>query len=322
MRVLLMKKSKPVVLKLEGGLGNQLFELAAGYYVAAKLNVELHIDQYSIPLTTVHGETGSGFEPFEALSLPNSKRVDLLPSLPSKIVARVARQNAFIKKLVIKRRLFSSNPYNLKLFPESNEIESTGKIFEINEPMKLHGNFQSWKIVEMAAQFGFPRIFRLQNTPRWILELEKSIDFKNSLVLHFRVGDDTRTNSNFRQPEIDYYLQALKVVKLNRDFSGTFILSDDISRVKEMFGNKFGEDFQYLEMPIDSSPAERLYVLSLFGGIICANSTFCGWAAWSIYNSGGEVVVPVPYSDGPVLGSRDFPLKWHKLDKYSGKIVA
>ena len=317
-----MKKSKPVVLKLEGGLGNQLFELAAGYYVAAKLNVELHIDQYSIPLTTVHGETGSGFEPFEALSLPNSKRVDLLPSLPSKIVARVARQNAFIKRLVIKRRLFSSNPYNLKLFPESNEIESTGKIFEINEPMKLHGNFQSWKIVEMAAQFGFPRIFRLQNTPRWILELEKSIDFKNSLVLHFRVGDDTRTNSNFRQPEIDYYLQALKVVKLNRDFSGTFILSDDISRVKEMFGNKFGEDFQYLEMPIDSSPAERLYVLSLFGGIICANSTFCGWAAWSIYNSGGEVVVPVPYSDGPVLGSRDFPLKWHKLDKYSGKIVA
>ena len=65
-----------------------------------------------------------------------------------------------------------------------------------------------------------------------------------------------------------------------------------------------------------------LYVLSLFGGIVCANSTFCGWAAWSIANSGGEVVVPVPYSNGPVLGSRDFPPNWIKLNKHSGAEVS
>lgn len=316
-----MKKSKPVILKLEGGLGNQLFELAAGYYLAAKLNVELHIDQYSIPLTTVHGETGSGFEPFETLKLPNSRSVRLLPPLPSSLIIRLAKRSAFIKRLVIKRRLLSSNPYKLKLFLETNEAQSTSRIFEIDEPLKLHGNFQSWEIVEKAAQFGFPRIFRLRDISQWIHELEKKIDFTNSIVLHFRVGDDTRTNYNFKQPEINYYLEALKVINSKRNFSNTYILSDDISRVKEMFGDKFGEDFHYLEMPGESSPAERLYVLSLFGGIVCANSTFCGWAAWSIYNSGGEVVVPVPYSDGPVLGSRDFPTKWHKLDKYSGEIV-
>jgi hypothetical protein len=101
-----------------------------------------------------------------------------------------------------------------------------------------------------------------------------------------------------------------------------YVLSDDINRVKNMFGRELGKDFQYLGMPNESSPAERLYVLSLFGGIVCANSTFCGWAAWSISNSGGEVVVPVPYSDGPVLGSRDFPSNWIKLDKYSGEEVA
>jgi hypothetical protein len=88
-----------------------------------------------------------------------------------------------------------------------------------------------------------------------------------------------------------------------------------------MFGAQLGDDFDYLEMPNESSPAERLYVLSLFGGIVCANSTFCGWAAWTIYNSGGEVVVPVPYSDGPILGSRDFPPQWQRIDKISGKIV-
>ena len=316
-----MKKSKPVILKLEGGLGNQLFELAAGYYVAAKLDLELHIDQYAIPLTTVHGETGSGFEPFEALSLPNSGRVRLLPTLPSKFITSLARNSTFIKRLVIKGRLFTSNPYNLKLFVETNDAKSTTELFRIDEPLKLHGNFQSWEIVEQAAHYGFPRKFRLRDTSNWINELEKSIDFKNSLVLHFRVGDDTRTNSNFRQPEIIYYLKALQLMESKGNFSSTYILSDDIPRVKEMFGDKFGKEFHYLEMPSGSSPAERLYVLSLFGGIVCANSTFCGWAAWSIYNSGGEVVVPVPYSDGPVPGSRDFPSEWHKLDKYSGTIV-
>ena len=175
--------------------------------------------------------------------------------------------------------------------------------------------------MEKAAQYGFPRIFRLRNTPQWIIELEKKIDFKNSVVLHFRVGDDTKTNYNFRQPEIVYYLEALRIIKSKRKGSSVYILSDNIPRVKEMFGDKFGEDSHYLEMPKESSAGERLYVLSLFGGIVCGNSTFCGWAAWSIYNSGGEVVVPVPYSDGPVLGSRDFPSKWHQLDKHFGNVV-
>jgi hypothetical protein len=113
-------------------------------------------------------------------------------------------------------------------------------------------------------------------------------------------------------------LAALRILRAKEDFTGVYILSDDINRVKMMFGNQLDKDFQYLEMPADSSPAERLYVLSLFRAIVCANSTFCGWAAWSISNSGGEVVVPIPYSDGQVLGSRDFPPNWVKLDKYSG----
>lgn len=274
-----MKKSKPVILKLEGGLGNQLFQLVSGYFVAAKLKLELHIDQYSIPLTTAHGETSSGFEPFETLSLPNSKRVILLPSLPSKLMVILAKRNIILKRFALKVRLFSSNPYNLKLFLESNDAQSASKIFEIDKPLKLHGNFQSWKIVERAAQFGFPRILRLRNTPQWIVSLEESIDFKNSLVLHFRVGDDARANYNFKQPTINYYLEALKLVNLKRDIHSTYILSDDIARVKDIFGIKVSEEAHYLEMPDGSSPAERLYVLSSFGGIVCANSTFCGWAA-------------------------------------------
>jgi hypothetical protein len=316
-----VKSKAPVILKLEGGLGNQLFQLAAGFFLAARLDLDLHVDQYLIPLTTAHGETGSGFGPFEQFKLPGSGEVLLLPSLPNRFVAKFAKRSLFTKRLLMKFHFYRSNPNRLEIFIENNDNESTLAFFRIDNTVKLHGNFQSWEIVEKAAQYGFPKVLKLEQTPLWVIELEKTIDFKNSIVLHFRVGDDSKTNHNFKQPEIEYYVQALKIIMAKKNSCGTYILSDDIPRVREKLGARLGMDVKYLEMPVESSPAERLYVMSLFGGIVCANSTFCGWAAWSIYNSGGEVVVPFPYSDGPVLGSRDFPPNWHKLDKYSGTRV-
>ena len=314
--------NRPVVLKLEGGLGNQLFQLAAGYYLAAKLKTDLHLDQYSVPLTTVHGEIRNGFQELTIFPLPNSKCISTLEALPSRNLIYLGKRSKIIKKLILKVRMFKSNPHKITLFLESNELESTEEFFKIDTPMKLHGNFQSWEIVQQAAMYGFPRILRLRRIPNWIELLEKRIDFSGSIVLHFRVGDDTRANYNFKQPDISYYLSALQILKAKIEFSNVYVLSDDINRVKEMFGSELGKEIEYLTMPTESSPAERLYILSLFGGIVCANSTFCGWAAWSISNSGGAVVVPVPYSDGPVLGSRDFPSDWIKLDKYSGAEVA
>ncbi len=313
-----MESPKPVVLKIEGGLGNQLFELAAGYYLAGKLATDLRVDQFSIPLTTVHGEAEYGFMPFNFGPLPNNKEVLVLDTLPHKFLISLAKRSSFIKKILVKTRMYTSNPYQLELFLEKNKLESVEDFFKLESAVKLHGNFQTWRIVEKATSYGFPRVFTLNNKPTWIIEFEKEINFKDSVVLHFRVGDDTRKNTSFKQPELSYYLNALQILREEREVSEVFILSDDIPRVKEMFGDALDSSFRYLEMPYDSSPAERLFVLSLFGGIVCANSTFCGWAAWSIYNSGGNVIVPIPYSDGDVLGSRDFPTKWIQLDKHSG----
>jgi hypothetical protein len=221
----------------------------------------------------------------------------------------------------LKYRLLKISRKKVPLFVETNDLVSKVNLFEIQEPVILHGNFQSWEIVEKASKFGFPRILQLRDKPIWISKLEGEIDFKESLVLHFRVGIDAQANLSFRQPELAYYLKGLEILKERKKYRATYVLSDNVMQVKEIFGFELGEEVNYLEMPKHAAPAERLYVLSLFGGIVCANSTFCGWAAWSIYNSGGDVVVPVPYSDGPVLGSRDFPSSWVQLNKYSGAVV-
>jgi hypothetical protein len=316
-----MEFPKPVILKLEGGLGNQLFQFAAGYFLAAKLDCELFVDQYSIPLSTVHGEKSYGFDSFAGVALPNSKSIIFMEHLPNKYLVAVAKKFKTIKKALLKFRLHYSNAQKLELFVESNELSSTKDFFDLDAPVKLHGNFQSWGIVEKAAQYGFPRRIQLLVKPEWILRLEKEIDFSTSLVVHFRVGEDAKSNLLFKQPSVEYYRAALKHFRKKGIVGKIFVLSDDIKKAKELYGSLVDEDMSYLEMPLTSTPAERVFLMSLFTGIICANSTFCGWAAWSIHNSGGDVVVPVPYSDGEVLGSRDFPQTWIQLDKYSGRLI-
>ena len=311
-----MNACEPVTIKLEGGLGNQIFQIAAGYYLAAKLKTSLLIDQYSIPITTAHGESRCGFEEFQNLILPGDSKVTILSDLPHQINILLAKRYKLAKRILLKLRFEKDLKQYKSLFKESNNIGECENFFNIQEPVRLHGNFQSWKIVVEASKLGFPEILQLKTTPFWVLKMKEEIDFRNSVALHFRVGDDTVANLNFKQPSIGYYLEALNVLKKFDYHSQIYVLSDDISRVKNLYGHKLPKETHFLEMPIEATPAERLYVLSLFGSIVCANSTFCGWAAWSIYNSGGKVVVPIPYSDGATLGSRDFPNSWIQIDKY------
>lgn len=311
-----MGNSDQVILKLEGGLGNQLFQFAAGYFLAAKISGSLTIDQYSVPLTTVHGESRYGFGALYFESLPGRRQIYVSGKLPSRLSVKLARQKPIIKRFLLKVRMITSNPGKLPLFVEENDLSSKEKFLGISDSVKLHGNFQSWDIVEHAAKFGFPRVLNLNTIPNWIKTLD--INFSDSVVLHLRLGDDTKLNAEFKQPNIEYYAAATKILKSKMKTQNVYVLSDDLQRARNFLGTGFPHEVKFLNMPLNSTPLERMYFMSLFGGIACANSTFCGWAAWSISNSGGAVIVPVPYSDGHVLGSRDFPANWVQLNKYSG----
>ena len=94
-----------VTLKLEGGLGNQLYEYAAGFLLAARLNVDLRIDQFVIPLSTVHAETISSLTQFNLPVLPNFKETIFLPQLPAEFFIEASRRFPLIRKMTIASRL-------------------------------------------------------------------------------------------------------------------------------------------------------------------------------------------------------------------------
>lgn len=310
--------NKPVILKLEGGLGNQLFEFAAGYYLASKLDTDLVLDQYGIPFTNHMRERGMGFAEYAWPSINGRNRITVLKKTMSTTSVNLSKKFKPYQNAVFKYRMHKSNIHHLPIY---RETESDSDFFEIDHSVKLHGNFQSWKIVEEAAKYGFPKVFSLKEQSSWVSQFLGNVDLQNSLAIHFRLGHDSVSNVEFSQPSIEYYLRAIELLSFDAKSKDVYIFSDEIGLAKERFSQLLGDKCHFIEPPVSESPAQKQFLLSQFGAIICANSTFCSWAGWSISNSGGRVVIPVPFSDSTKRGSRDFPSEWIKISKHLGKLV-
>ena len=109
-----------------------------------------------------------------------------------------------------------------------------------------------------------------------------------------------------------------KINSFSTKIKDIYIFSDEIELARERFSSILGRKCNFVTPPATESAAQKQFLLSQFGGIICANSTFCSWAGWSISNNGGRVVVPMPFSDSMKRGSREFPSAWTKVSKTSG----
>lgn len=306
-----MNRNLPVVLKLEGGLGNQLFQFAAGYYLAGKLGVDLEIDQYGLPMSSVRGEKTAGILEFDLVG--NSPvSINLRSRQISKINAHLASKFLVFNKGLLKIHMHTSRPMRLSIFSESTD----DVMLALRRPVKLHGNFQSWKIVSAATEYGFPKSLELVSKSLIWKRLRETYDIENSFAIHLRLGDDAINNFGYSQPSSHFYQSSLEILHKEFEFhKPVFIFSDEIEKAREYVSSHLRIQSPVFIDGHGSTSAEILYVMSKFAGIICANSTFSCWAGWSIGNKGGRVIVPVPFSDFDNKGSREFPNNWLRLKK-------
>jgi Glycosyl transferase family 11 len=309
----------PVVLKLEGGLGNQLFEFAAGYFLAGKLDTPLLLDEYGIPLSNHFRERGLSFGEYKWPEINGKNGISVLPGTMRQSFAILAKEFSILERLFLKYRMHSSNIFNSPIFCEN---ENDADFFNIVESVKLHGNFQSWKIVEEATKYGFPRALELKRPSNWVNDFIGNNDLQNSIAVHFRMGQDSINNSDFSQPNSTYYVRAIEYLRSSYENPNVYVFSDDMTLVKKQYGDILGKDYKFVDPPSGERAAQKQFLLSQFGGLVCANSTFCCWAGWSLANKGGHVVIPYPFSDSKKKGSRDFPTNWTKMSKTTGEIIS
>ena len=255
-----------ITIRLDGGLGNQLFQIFSLIGIAKKNNYEYLIereykgDRKNYWNTILH-------------SLPNCNNfLEKIKETPS-----ILKENRF------------SEYMNIEL--DKNKHKN---VF-------LEGYFQSFYYFEHIRDFVFETILKkqskdlLEKVDTKYQELKTKYPNKQLIMIHCRKGDynDKFHNNYYPILSNEYYDKALK--HFNQDECVFVIFSDEIETTKKDFENLKGTNvpLKYKEfIKLEEDYIEFLLMTRLDGAII-ANSTFSLWSAYLMdYHRMKKIVCP------------------------------
>lgn len=259
-----------VILRLRGGLGNQLFQFAAGSALAQKHGVELKLDLYYY---TKH--------PFRTFDLPYFNIQFKEASRDE--VHRFTGSNP-VRRFLNKYENYFHCP-KVCAQPHYHFYED---FFQLPSDIYLTGYWQSEKYflgIEQQVKGWYTVKDDLdKKTQDLIAEMRSS----TSVSLHVRRGDYSG-NSIFGFVPLDYYRAAID--QLQREVANPrfYVFSDDVSWCKQ---NLAVPASTFVEHNTGKNSYRDLVLMSNCKHNIIANSTFSWWGAWLNSNPAKKVVAP------------------------------
>ena len=289
---------KTVTSQILGGLGNQMFQYAAGYALAKKNNAHFKIDI-------------SEFSWYFFYRLMSLNRFNISASIADpanakiqeKILKFAAENNPeFDKKILyyqwrnrLKRRLWlRPNPF-IKTYIEKN-LYFDDNFFALDaKNIWLRGYFMSQLYFqnvesELRKEFTLKDGFTADNQKL----ADKISGCTPSVAIHLRRGDylDTNHAPVFHSCPLAYYQKAMKIMEAMLGVKPNyFIFSNDIDYIKQQFGIR---DNVHIVIPKDDADYEQMFLMGLCQHIIIANSTFSVWASW-LNNEKNDKIIMAPF---------------------------
>lgn len=272
-----------VIVKLIGGLGNQMFQYAAAKALALEKKQTLIID-------------ASAFEYYK-------KRAYELHIFKVKI-----KHLSFFVKLKVK--ILSFMGY-LKIF-EEKQFNYDPEFF--NQKIKnvcLKGYFQSELYFKKYAQ-EIKSDFKLKATLKeQTIQTIAQMKQQNSVSLHIRRGDFLTVSMHNTNKTV-YYKRATNYIETKVKQPVYYVFSDEIEWVKENFETQF--ETHFIDFNPDNTSFEDLILMSCCQHNIIANSSFSWWGAWLNENPDKLVVAPQNWFNDQTINYKDVvPQNWIKL---------
>ena len=242
-----------IEVEIFGGIGNQLFQFAAGRYLETHHGV---ICKYS------------GWRTGYKVKLPFSL-------LAERILSRV---------IVLRRiEMFYRNVYVSQ--PIGWDPELARKV----PGKRLRGYFQSHIYASSLDAVDKNLILELKNASQWYKSMLAQIQDLDVVAVHIRRGD-YKNNPDIGTLDMEYYLRALAQIDGNMQLENVWIFSDD-RNVGDELRRKLGACAQLVIQDENASDFESLVLMSRAKKIIIANSTYSWWAAF-LAMDGTKVFAP------------------------------
>src|SRR6267378_2026020 len=269
-----------IVVRLIGGLGNQLFQYAAGRALALANGCELRLDISGFNKYALHHGYELGIFNIKA-EIANQEDTSVLAGSQSRLARYARRKLNLTRKTHFVERKFAFDP----------------AFFNIKQPAYLDGYWQSYKYLEPCAmQIRDELRFNKPLTGR-NLETAEHIDRIDSVSIHIRRGDYVSKSGAHGFVGIGYYNKAITRIREEIDSPVFFVFSDDLTWAR---GNlQLGNGAIFVSHNTGVSSYEDMRLMSLCKHNIIANSTFSWWAAWLNVNTNKIVVCPSQWLADP-----------------------
>ena len=291
-----------IITKLQGGLGNQMFQYALGRHLAVKNDVPVKLD-----IAALEKNTQDITKRSYGLSVFNIEES-----------FATEKEISWFKKYRFKRGKFWFW-YNRTIADRSRyawekQFNFEPWILTLKDPVYLDGYWNTEKYFEGIADV-IRKEFTLKKGLGDISEkLLSEIAKMESVSLHVRRGDyvsDQRTSAWLGVCSNEYYTQAIQKITEKVTNPHFFIFSDDPVWARENITPKFPTTY----MPNNSKhPEEDMYLMSQCKHNIIANSSFSWWGAWLNINPNKIVIAPQKWFQTPKMNTRDVvPDIWVRL---------
>lgn len=286
-----------IIVRLIGGLGNQMFQYALGRHLAIKNNCTLKLDisgfkkyplrSYELDYFNIKGEIAT-FKDLKKVSFPSH----LWPKLLIQLGRRIGLGS---------KKIFYVKEERIDFIPE---------ILSLKDCIYLAGYWQSYKYFSDISDI-IKKDFSQKYKPEMpINHLLNVIENCESVSLHIRRGDyvsNKKTNEIHGFLGLEYYRKAIEIIQNNISDPHFFVFSDDIVWAK--MNINCNERITFMDGNLSNH--EDFRMMKTCKHHIIANSSFSWWAAWLSCKKNSIVIAPKNWFSGIVYKKEDrIPKEW------------
>jgi Glycosyl transferase family 11 len=295
-----------IVVRQISGLGNQLFQYAAGRYYAKKYDSTMRLTIESEEKAHSYGHP----RPFLLSRFNISAPFDEVTLRDRLLLAR--------------RSLFT---------PISYLAQTALSVQIIREPWDDRYTFRSALPVKSGTQIlylvGYWQVYPIANAMKSELLTEFKLmqppsgenlnllsqirDSRHPVSLHIRRGDYTHPSEGDIVLPLSYYFDSIRLMRKRLERPKFFVFSDDIGYAKEHLAGD--ADFTFVDHNDVLTAHEDLRLMSACQHHVIANSTLSWWGAWLNPSPSKIVIAPRRWRVGGCTETPDlFPPEWILLE--------
>jgi hypothetical protein len=292
-----------IIARLNGGLGNQMFQYANGRAKALEQHSQLLLDISGFDSYRLH----QGFElskifvgPF---NIATSQQIKGLKGLS--LHGKFFKITSKLSKLFLKES-FVQEPY-FQYWEGIKEVPDNSYLSGYWQSEKYFQNFQD----QIAADFKFASPLQGMNE---IIAADIRADCRTSISLHIRRGDyvaNPKTRAYHGVCSMDYYQKAIAYLAQRIERVHFFIFSDDPEWVKQNL--VIAHPHTFVSHNTGENSYNDMHLMSLCQHHIIANSSFSWWGAWLNPSNNKTVIAPKKWFEKKLNTADLIPDSWIRL---------